>query len=98
MEDEIRKDLDLIRKPEDWPAWPALPVVRRDRAMIYSQEAYTGFLFAGQRFVYLANLFYLRRHHMDKTWNFLPWGELTKDVPVIIYPSLLAIAEKWRVE
>ena len=79
------KDLEMMKHPGEWPAWPALPVKhKRDRDGVFPR---CGVVFAtGKSIVYETNLY-----------NLGPDIEVDK-LNRTEYPSFEALAEDWWVD
>jgi hypothetical protein len=84
-------ELSFIRNPAEWPRWPALPVVLRERT---PDGLLCGLVIAGQGPVVIvrANLFEIAERPGET------WQEKLKGFDRWTYDSFEELIQKWRID
>ncbi len=89
----LRRDREMMEHCGNWPQWPALPLLLRNRN---SQDPhYCGFLYAdGKPTVFLGNLYTV----VAKTKDMTLWHDLLKKCETREYINLDELAKEWTVD
>jgi hypothetical protein len=99
----ISRDRAFISDPEQWPKWPVLPLIRRNRAP-WTEKA-CGFILPGQLaspVVYIGVIYMLdtiaEQIKQETGKTYVDWEEIVARLEKVTYDSLDALVAEWKVD